>query len=385
MRDISMKSVAVIGANLKGNIGDFALLHAALVDLRRVFPDHAVDVYTHGFHSIDEQRLAAFRVATGLPFRIAGKTFHAKPPGGLHIKAARAVGLWPAIQDHEIRSLANRMSAQAEVFSGYDAVVIVGGAHWNKIKVGISMFGTLHAVHRHNQKIYAYPFSLDAAVSNYNFKSALRRYFDMIGRPLLTRDGISKQVLDALGIPATLTADTVFSLADEAEDIAPKAGLDGKGVILSVTRAEQDDIVAAATRFDRNATPICLMTTCWTEDERYFAPAAARLGVPYLAPDTWQDAVAELKASALLITNRLHGIIFAALAGTPVLVVTNRQKTKAFAADAGLPMSIGSIAAVTPDIVAECLSRRVEILDAMQRYLAAARRKTVSPFPVVAH
>lgn len=52
-----MKSVAVIGANLKGNIGDFALFHAVLVDLHRAFPDHAVDVYTHGFHLVDEQRL----------------------------------------------------------------------------------------------------------------------------------------------------------------------------------------------------------------------------------------------------------------------------------------------------------------------------------------
>ena len=130
--------------------------------------------------------------------------------------------------------------------------------------------------------------------------------------------------------------------------------------------------------------PLCLMTTCWTEDERYFKPAAERLGVPYLAPDTWQDAIAELKASSLLTTNRLHGIIFAALSGTPVLAVTNRQKTKAFAADAGLPMSIDSIAAVTPEIVAECLSRRVEILDAMQRYLVVARRKTFSPFSTAA-
>jgi polysaccharide pyruvyl transferase WcaK-like protein len=379
-----MKSVAVIGANLKGNIGDFALFHAVLADLHRAFPDHAVDVYTHGFHPIDEHRLAAFREATDLPFRIVGKTFHAEPPRGPHITLAKRVGLWPVFQEREIRSLADRVSAEAEIFSDYDAVVIVGGAHWNGIKVGISMFGTLRAVHRHNQKIYAYPFSLEAAVTKYNFKSALRRYFALIRHPLLTRDGISKQVLEGLGIPATLTADTVFSLAGETENIAPKAGRDGNRVVLSVTRAEKDDIVAAGTRFHANTMPICLMTTCWTDDERHFAPVAARLGVPYLAPDTWQEAIAELKASSLLITNRLHGIIFAALSGTPVLVVTNRQKTEAFAADAGLPMSINSIAAVTPEIVAECLSRRVEIQNAMQRYLIAARRQIVSPFPSAA-
>jgi hypothetical protein len=73
--------------------------------------------------------------------------------------------------------------------------------------------------------------------------------------------------------------------------------------------------------------------------------------------------------------------IRSAVPGTPVLVVANRQKTKAFVADAGLPMSINSIAAVTPEIVAECLSGRAEILDAMQRYLVAAQRKAFSPFP----
>lgn len=376
-----IKSVAIIAANLKGNIGDFALLHAALADLSRAFPNHAVDVYSHGFRPVDERRLAAFRNTTRLPFRIAGRTFHAEAPRGLHTELAKATGLWPSLQERQIRLLADRMSMKAEIFSGYDAVVVVGGAHWGGTTVGISMFGTLRAVHQHNKNIYAYPFSIDAGVTKYNFKSALRRYFDLISKPILARDGLSKHVLDGLGVPATLTTDSVFSLAGEAEDVAPKPERDKDRVILSVTRAEEDDIFAIATQFHENAKPICLLTTCWTEDERFFAPVAARLGIPYLAPDTWQDAVAELKASSLLITNRLHGIIFAALSRTPVLVVTNRQKTKAFAADAGLPISVSSISAATPEVVAECLLHRSRILDALQRHLAAAKRTTFSPFP----
>ncbi|WP_275783720.1 hypothetical protein [Pararhizobium gei] len=40
--------VAVIYANLKGNIGDFAILHSMLLDIRERHPGRAVDAYSHG-------------------------------------------------------------------------------------------------------------------------------------------------------------------------------------------------------------------------------------------------------------------------------------------------------------------------------------------------
>ena len=54
-------AIAIILANLKSNIGDFAILHAILLDLQQNYPGRAVHVLPLGHYQIDEGRIAAFR------------------------------------------------------------------------------------------------------------------------------------------------------------------------------------------------------------------------------------------------------------------------------------------------------------------------------------
>ncbi len=54
------RKVAVLFANLKGNIGDFAILQAILEQLNFYYPGYKIDVYSHPLVDIDETRLAAF-------------------------------------------------------------------------------------------------------------------------------------------------------------------------------------------------------------------------------------------------------------------------------------------------------------------------------------
>lgn len=381
-KSLMKRSIAVIGANLKGNLGDFALLHATIADLRSAFPNHVLDVYAHGFLPVDEIRLAAFGTSSRLGFTLAGKTFAAGNGPKVLANLAKSIRLWPAIQAGIIKSLANRKYDEASRFSNYEAVFIVGGAHWSGMRVGISMFGTLEAIRRHNTVIQAYPFSIEAKVGSYNSRRSLRRYFSRLKAPLIVRDSISQSVLDRLGVPSTLGADSVFMLEKEARQL-PANDANPRRIIVAATGRGIADIGPLVTHARQNGREIHLMTTCCTEDESAMRKVAAQFGIPYLAPLTWQDAIAEIKACSLLVTNRLHGLIFGCLSAAAVLPVTDRQKSLAFSSDSGIPFATSSIGSMTPGLIDDCLAKRSQIIAKLRCYASSMQQRAMSPLAVV--
>jgi hypothetical protein len=374
------KALAVIGANLKGNIGDFALLHAALTDLSRVFPEHVIDVYSQGFLDIDKERLAAFRNAVDVDFKLAGRTFSMPIRPKLVANLAKTLGLWPAIQGWVIRSLSRRKAPEAATFKEYEAVFVVGGAQWGGMRVGISMFSTLLAIAGHNAHIFSYPFSIDSNILKFNTGTDLKRYFALLSKPVLVRDSISSSVLNQAGIDHRSEVDSVFLLERQAGGICAKPGRNTDRIILCVTNTDVKSLCDLVKRMEPLGREFCLLTTCWNEDEAVYRKASSTLGAKYLAPMTWQEAVSEIKASSLLVTNRLHGLIFACLARSAALPITDRQKSRAFAADAAIPWSAASLAALSPTIMAECLSGSNRIVEAMDGYRLAALSRMLSPF-----
>jgi polysaccharide pyruvyl transferase WcaK-like protein len=125
--------------------------------------------------------------------------------------------------------------------------------------------------------------------------------------------------------------------------------------------------------------PLALLTTCESEDGEAYRRLCTEFGAAYLAPATWQETVAELKASALVVTNRLHGLILGCLAEAPLLPVTDRRKSEAFVADARMPHSARSPEAITHALLERCLADRRVILDIMDRYKAHALSAARAP------
>ena len=146
------KSVAILYANLKGNIGDFAILDAMLRETAQRFPGRRIDVYPHGFLDVDDTRLAAFRAAGAPEFEIAGGTFHRPVPPKL--KRLYRFGLWPRIQRRLVENLRRASREEAKRFAQYEAIFLAGGDQWNAMDLGVSMFGTLLAIAEHNPNIY---------------------------------------------------------------------------------------------------------------------------------------------------------------------------------------------------------------------------------------
>jgi polysaccharide pyruvyl transferase WcaK-like protein len=368
------KPVAILFSNLKGNIGDFAILHAMLLDLQARFPAHPVHVFPHSFLKTDESRLAAFKAAGAPPFELAGTTYFRKVSPKL--KWLFRLRLWPHIQVRLVRVLAASAASDASQFARYEAIFLAGGDQWNEMDLGVSMFATLSAVANHNDNIYTFPFSVDPRIRLFNTDQALRGYFAKIREPLVVRDGISKAVIDELDLRSVLGADCVFSLQHLASGIVPTPGRDPSRVLFVVTgnpRTLEPNLRAALRNVTASTKGISLLTTCEPEDGQIYERLSREFDIPWHAPTTWQDAVAELKASSLIVTNRLHCLILGSFAGTPVLPVADRTKSAAFVRDAEMRRYVHRVDALTSGILVSRLADPGAAEERVSNYRDCAR------------
>lgn len=378
-----MKTVAILFANPKGNIGDFAILDAMLRDIAGRFRGRRIDVFWHGFLQADEARLAAFQAADGTPdFAVAGGTFfRAVPP---KLKRLYRLKLWPWVQRILINQLVRDGLPEAKRFAEYEAVFLAGGDQWNGMDLGVSMFATLRTVARCNPEVYQYPFSLNPAARRFNLDADLRRYFGTIRAPLIVRDGITHDVMKEIGIPTTLGHDTVFSLSYVGQALPPLADRDPNRILLVLTGPHNRDLLrktlgGALERLQGCGRPVEMLTTCWTEDLEIYTELGERFGAKVRAPMTWQETVSELKQSAVVVTDRLHCLILGTFAECTLFPVGDRKKAEAFIRDTGTPHHVATMEGIMPDRLEAAISDRDAVLAAIRDYRDSAANRDTTP------
>jgi polysaccharide pyruvyl transferase WcaK-like protein len=366
--------LAIVFANNKGNIGDFAILHAMLIDLERRFPGYPIKVFPHTSLSTDKPRLEAF-LASGVPrFEMTGGAFSKAAPAAA--KFYYYSGLWPLLRPRIVENIDQLAQPAAAVFRGSAAAFMAGGHQWGGFK-GLSMFATLRAIGRLGIPLYAYPFSVSRRMNSIIGVETLRRDFSLFGKPLVLRDSASAEMIGALGLTAVLGADCVYSLSKLANAIAPSPAANHERIIVTLTNDETSlrrQLRGLAQRLKPAGYRIALLTTCELEDGPAMRDVTEEFGLEYLAPLTWQDAVSEMKASRLIISNRLHGLILGSFCGVPLLPVTDRGKVASFVTDNASPVFARDPGGIGAPLLAEGLARRDEIL----RRLAAYQLKTSS-------
>ena len=373
-------AVAIVFANLKGNLGDFAILHAMLVEAGRAFPGRALHVYSHPLHGVDDARMAAFR-AHAPAFDYRGRTPGA-PLGRLWMTALK-LRLAPGGLGAVIRRRAAAWAERFTDFRSYETVLFAGGEQWSGRQLGGVMFATLGAIRRQGAAVSAYPFSVKASLLRLHAPATLKRLFADLSPPLVTRDEASAKLLRGAGVPAEAGVDSVFALAAEAAGVPPAPDRDPERVLLAAT-GDADDIVAAAGRLMAAGLKVEALTTCAEEDGATLAALRDRLGVVGRAPLTWQETVAEFKASRLVVTNRLHGIILGVLADAPLLPVANRTKVRSFVEDAALERHAGDLTALDGALAQAALEERDDILARMRAHhdrSLGLRRSPLAPAP----
>jgi len=369
------KPLGILFANLKGNIGDFAILEAMVDLLIAAYPGREIVVHPHPLVPVDKKRLEDFlrqnpAISISAPTYSGGTTRFQDIFSSLLLKRGS--------QAFRIRSFVKHSTEHFAPFSKYEAVFMAGGDQWSGRELGVAMFGTLTAIHRLNTPVFSFPFSLKSSLFGLYSKKDLTGYFNKLSAPLIVRDSLSKGIIDAFLDRPTLGADCVYSLNRKASAIAPAAHRNPERT-LYVVKAQEKDLAANLENLVSITDNLELFTTCPPEDSKIYRRLAESYGLPYHEPGSWQEIIAEFKACKLIVTNRLHGLILGSLAETPLLPVTTRKKSLAFARDANIPHSAATVADITTALIEKARKDHRLILENMNRYADECRSKPHSP------
>jgi polysaccharide pyruvyl transferase WcaK-like protein len=122
-------------------------------------------------------------------------------------------------------------------------------------------------------------------------------------------------------------------------------------------------------------TPV-LLTTCEAADHQYLD----QLRRDYSAftqkrPESFAEAITLLSRAKLLISDRLHCLIFGMLAGVPVVPVTDVEKVRAIAATALLPIVVREEPEVTANVALKAIAESGKLLRAQADYRSRAREE----------
>ncbi|NJM36390.1 MAG: hypothetical protein HC845_00100 [Akkermansiaceae bacterium] len=185
----------ILFANLKGNVGDFAILHAMLVELERRHPECERHVYSHGHKGVDARRMAAFLSQPHPKFSYMGATVYQRTPKGLGL--LKRIGLRKWLSGKLIDRLSARFT-KLEPFcsaSNYQAIFLAGGEQWGGFSTSINMFAILDAISQSNRNIYMFQFSVKRDLMEIYSIKRLKSNFAKIAGNLVVRDGISGEVM----------------------------------------------------------------------------------------------------------------------------------------------------------------------------------------------
>jgi polysaccharide pyruvyl transferase WcaK-like protein len=319
----------------------------------------------------DERRMSAFTAALGRSFDLVDMPIREqRPPFWRWLVRKGFPALARALYFRLMQFRALRIVPHV---SGAKAIYCENGDQWNGF-VGLDMLATVTALKPFVKPIRTFPFSINPATPAFLTPALLRRGLGGLDLPLTARDVISLEVLRSLDIEARLVPDCVHWLAPMAAGVAPMAGRDPERILIAATGTPsklKTTLEAAVRRFEGR--PICLVTTCEREDGAIYAEIAARHGIEWMAPMTWQDLVAEFKVARVVVTNRLHGLILAGLAGAPVLPVCDRKKAEAYAIETGVPHAARDLDAVEPELVEAVARDREAVLACTARYRDTCR------------
>jgi polysaccharide pyruvyl transferase WcaK-like protein len=378
------RKVSILCSNLKGNLGDFAIVEALTLAIKRYLGEaFQIDLYYHANKAIDSVRLQAFMAEAKFELKNIHPAPHYRRPWWLRLLCRS--GLWQAhysrYHNSAIVRVAGEIRNQQDFFQAValksDLILFSGGAQWGRGDLNLNMFAQLQAVALGHCPVRVFPFSLSEATLNCNGLEGLKRLFQALDSPIFVRDGITHQALATAEISSELVSDCVFSLLRQFNSRwdaqSPEAG-QSRRVYISLTESGDTDVasMSALIRSLKEASlhPI-LFSTCEVEDRNFYQAVQDVVEVDAVYPISWKQALSLLSCCRYVITNRLHCTIFSALSGTPVIPVTNRSKSKAYVRDAALPCSLSEVGAIAPAQL-EGFDQKLGLISARQTAYASA-------------
>jgi polysaccharide pyruvyl transferase WcaK-like protein len=352
------RPVTILCANLKGNLGDYAILEVMGQRLVHRHPGIEVRFFHHANKPVDPERYPVFLDECSVPLTDMGAAPYYTRPGWFRLasRVPGTDGLASRIHNRLIDRVSRKLcheQAFVEALSDSSLVLFAGGSQWGKANLNLNMFAQLACAQRLT-RVATFPFGISQAAFDCNGPATLAAMLSRMTPPIPVRDVISHRLLAAAGLDTVPVADCVFTAGDLVSDRSRPGAPRSRVVYVAVTRSgatTPERLVALFGRLRAAGFEPVLFSSCEVEDRPLADAVQALSDEVFVAPHSWKEAVALFAGAAFVITNRLHCLIFSALAGTAVVPVGNRQKARAYAEDAGLDFAPGEIDAITTEAI----------------------------------
>lgn len=365
-------TVAIIFANLKGNLGDHALLEAAIRAVEEYQPSSRIDIYLHSNRDVLRSAVDDVLARTGSKIRIAGKT--AVCPSLNWLWPLRHFIPWRPIQSILVELLYGRYKRQLKQSQRYDLVTLVGGDHFNGSQLGIGMMATVLAFRDHCNRMASLGFSVNPMIYNFSSRRLVRRVMRCLDHPASARDQASSLTLAHAGISTCQAPDSVISLqvgvSNKPRSKTKKSHQPRIALCISVDQGSERRLTARLVEqlvLTNADITWSVITTCFAEDNLWWTSMAS--SIDRQAPDSWRQFCESVQDCDLLITNRLHGLILASKTDTPTLPICDRAKSAAFASESHCPVTVAQVGDIDRRAIEAALAAAEVTLQRRRAYI----------------
>lgn len=318
--DSTKQRFVLLFANFGGNLGDSFILDRTITWLCQRFPRCQIRVSPlahRGHEELQNNLCQRFSNVTILP---------SFTPRGWQWAS------WLPMRYQRWRTAA-RSSDLAIELRHADAVLGLGGGHWGGVERSLNMLALCEVATKCCKRVVLMPQSLPASVA----PEVLRRMNrGLASAELLIRDPESLKTAQAIGLRwARLTPDSAF-LADPLSNSKSSPRTPPHvAVCLRTNTARQeaswDSFARVFKMLREHGCRLQTFTTHARRDAEMVSRCASVDGVERLSINTVDDVFAAVLSADVVISDRLHVLIFATLVGTPILPVMSVQKVVGYA------------------------------------------------------
>jgi len=341
-----MKKIALICTNLRGNLGDYAIIDATVQMLCKLYgSDIQVGIAYHGYTGIDIKRTKKFE--DNLPYN----TFldHATPlyrPSFI-IKVLRKLNFsnknLSKFLFYYTRFALSFNKEFKKLITWSDITIIAGGGHYGGLLLASNMLAQIDYAVSTNKDVFSFPQTVPLDWFDFMDKKLITDVLEKL-KIFTLRENNSFQYMKQLNLSNCYQiADIVFSIETKQKKLMHiENDIKKIGIVLADTGSRQG-IGYVEKLYDKllfieecGYIPI-VITTTESVDEKYLKHLKELYPqTEIIAPESWKELISTLGMLDLVITNRFHGIVFSTIANVPVLPVVDVPKAKHIAETMGI-------------------------------------------------
>jgi polysaccharide pyruvyl transferase WcaK-like protein len=373
------KSFVLLFANFGGNLGDLAILECTIAWLNATFAGCRVLV-----SPLSDRRSPALQAQLKSRYENVSMLEAFGPSLPQFPSLQRK---WPFANERILapiflRFLINRArrSSLAVAFRSADAVLGVGGGHWSGFDKPMNMLALFRVASELCKTVVLLPQSLPEAISP-GVKRLMPAALGNVAAIYL-RDPTSLQAARDAQLPRTrLLPDTVL-LSDPPQLGRERPGHPPTVAIClrwNTARLREDgwtDLEKAAQMIRSRGARLLTFTTHASEDASITRRWTSMPGLDHVPVDSIDNVLSVLASADIVISDRLHALIWATVVGTPIVPVLSLPKVRGYARYLRTPIAVAHFGELSWDahidpILADWKAHRGALLS----FAASARQE----------